>query len=91
MRVISQNGIFDFPYEQIAVYRNDSIVHCRFSNVEKSANVLGGYSSEEKAEKAMEMLMEAYTRIWDIECGNISATKKDSCIFQFPEDDEVKI
>lgn len=60
MRVISQNGMFDFSYEQIAVYRNDNIVLCRFSNVERLANILGVYSTEEKAQKVMVMLRNAY-------------------------------
>ena len=60
MRVISQNGELDFPYEQIVVFRNENIVQCRFANVKESVNVLGEYGAQERAEKAMEMLREAY-------------------------------
>lgn len=57
MRVISQHGNVDFPYEQIVVYRAiESVV--ALHNGEKY--VLGEYSSKEKAYKAMEMLREAY-------------------------------
>ncbi|POP31674.1 hypothetical protein C3B58_15370 [Lactonifactor longoviformis] len=91
MRVISQNRIFDFPYEQIVVHQDECVIYARLVYESKVMATLGQYSSPEKAEKAMEMLMEACLRVWDIECGNISVTKKDSCIFQFPEDDEVEV
>lgn len=79
MRVISQSGMFDFPYEQIAVYRNDNNVFCRFSNVERSANLLGSYSTEEKAEKAMEMLRGEWLDY------------ADGGLFQFPKDEDVEV
>lgn len=91
MRVISQNGEFDFPYEQIVVQRNENIVFARLVADSKARNVLGEYKTPEKAEKAMEVLHDSYVRIWDIECGNVSATKQDSCVFQMPQDSEVKI
>lgn len=91
MRVVSANGEFDFPYEQIVVCRNENIVYARLVPADNARNVLGEYETPEKAEKAMEMLHDNCVRIWDIECGNISATKKDSCIFLMPEDSEVEI
>lgn len=57
MRVISQHGNVDLPYEQIVVcHAMESII--ALYNGEKC--VLGEYSSKEKAYKAMEMLREAY-------------------------------
>ena len=57
MRVISQHGNVDLPYEQIVVcHAMESII--ALFNGEKY--VLGEYSSKEKAYKAMEMLREAY-------------------------------
>lgn len=97
MRVVSQSGMFDFPYEQVAVYRNDNNVFCRFSNVEKSANLLGSYSTVEKAQKAMEMCRERYLSRMELNGGfdmvngcyvqpNYWVLPK---VFQFPTDDEV--
>lgn len=57
MRVISQHGNVDLPYEQIVVCHAMESVIALF-NGEKY--VLGKYSSKEKAYKAMEMLREAY-------------------------------
>ena len=57
MRVISQHGNVDLPYEQLVVcHAMESII--ALYNGEKY--VLGKYSSKEKAYKAMEMLREAY-------------------------------
>lgn len=57
MRVISQRGNVDLPYEQIVVcHAMESII--ALCNGEKY--VLGEYSSKEKAYKAMEMLREVY-------------------------------
>ena len=53
MRVISQHGNVDLPYEQIVVcHAMESVI--ALYNGEKY--VLGEYSSKEKAYKAMEML-----------------------------------
>lgn len=57
MRVISQNGKFDLPYENLAAFVEYENVIARFEN---ERYLLGQYSSEEKAIKAMEMLRETY-------------------------------
>ena len=57
MRVISQNGKFDLPYENLAIFVEYENVIARFEN---ERHLLGQYSSEAKAIKAMEMLREAY-------------------------------
>ena len=57
MRVISQHGNVDLPYEQITVcHAMESVIALYNGN----KYVLGEYSSKEKAYKAMEMLREAY-------------------------------
>lgn len=57
MRIISQHGNVDLPYEQIAVcHAMESVI--ALYNGEKY--VLGEYSSKEKSYKAMEMLRKAY-------------------------------
>ena len=58
MRVVSQHGNVDLPYEQIVVCHAMESVLALY-NGEKY--VLGEYSSKEKAYKAMEMLRETYT------------------------------
>ena len=58
MRVISQHGNVDLPYEQIVVRIEMEYVMAVHKEKEY---VLGKYSSDDKALKAMEMLREAYT------------------------------
>ena len=102
MRVISQHGNVDLPYEQIVVcHAMESVI--ALYNGEKY--VLGEYSSKEKAYKAMEMLRERHTD--NVYCNediqykaeimldeglNIVREMMMKCeYFQFPKDDEVKV
>ena len=102
MRVISQHGNVDLPYEQLVVcHAMESVI--ALYNGEKY--VLGEYSSKEKAYKAMEMLRERHTdnvfcrediqykaEIMLDEGTNIVREMMMKCeYFQFPKDDEVKI
>ena len=101
MRVISQHGNVDLPYEQIVVCHAMESVLALY-NGEKY--VLGEYSSKEKAYKAMEMLRERHTdnvfcrediqykaEIMLDEGLNIVREMMMKCeYFRFPKDDEVK-
>lgn len=64
MRVISQDGKSDVPYERysITVIKDDycDIYHVTCDYSEKSLRKLAVYSTEAKAIKAMEMLREQY-------------------------------
>lgn len=60
MRVISQSGEFDFPYEQIVVQRNENIVLAIPTSNGALTKALGIYGTPEQAEKAMGMLHEAH-------------------------------
>lgn len=98
MRVISQDGTIDFPYEQISVYLQGNVVLCHSMFDMGKYKVLGNYSTEEKAKKAMEMLRDAY------ECACYCNDAFDSAaqvqrpylfmnnrVFQFPQDSEVEV
>lgn len=106
MRVISQNGNVDLPYENIVVCHATENVIALHNEKEY---VLGKYSSQEKAYKAMEMLREQYKRLETLklytkgsredireiltldELGcTILKTRKLS-VFQFPKDDEIEV
>ena len=63
MRLISQNGCYDYPYEQCAVYRDENKIMCRLIGDEK-AKVFAEYWSKEKAEKTLELLHRTYTGIF---------------------------
>lgn len=65
MRVISQDGTMDFPYEISTIF-----IYPRIENViaiqsvgDSEISIIGRYSSKEKTIKAMEMLREQYSRI----------------------------
>lgn len=106
MRVISQHGNVDLPYEQIVVcHAMESVI--ALYNGEKY--VLGEYSSKEKSYKAMKMLREQYSRIRIIKalasgtCEYMEKSLKpeefkdileeyiNMEVFQFPQDDEIEV
>lgn len=65
MRVISQDGTIDMPYEEVIIQRFRSIIYFLNKNltgVELLSDdmQIAEYSKEAKAIKAMEMLREAY-------------------------------
>ena len=72
MRIVSQDNDLDFPYENIAIstgFRGDKkefyifahLINCVEMN--KMPQKLATYSTEGKAQKAMEMLREQYSRL----------------------------
>lgn len=65
MRVISQDGTLDMPYEEVIIQRFKSRIYFLNKNLigVESLNEdmqIAEYSTEEKAKKAMEMLRDAY-------------------------------
>ena len=102
MRVISQRGNVDLPYEQIVVRSEMEYVMAVHKEKEY---VLGKYSSEDKAVNAMEMLRETYnnnefyhqtvtTNTFQETMGILSSEKfkeVTSEYFQFPQDDEIEV
>ena len=58
MRIISQSGRIDIPYEMAVVYvEYESII----AKVGDERYAMGNYSTEEKVFKAMKMLIDTYT------------------------------
>jgi hypothetical protein len=102
MRVISQDGSIDVPYEMAVVY-----VECEgvIAKVGDKRYVMGSYSTEKKAIKAMEMLREHnegvifLKTIINTEKGTpfvsgLSKTdfnKLTQNYFQFSQDDEIEV
>lgn len=75
MRVISQDGNFDLPYENLAIFIEYENIVARFEN---ERFLLAQYSTKEKAIKAMEALRETYTHPY-------------IRYFQFPQDSEIEV
>lgn len=87
MRVISQSGAADVPYEtgslnmicaDLAEPKRTIIYY--YHSCFGTAIKLAEYSAETKAVKAMEMCREVY-RLYDA----------DHVIFRFPQDDEIEV
>lgn len=77
MRLISQNGEFDVPYEITSLSRTGNIIK---AYVQMISVVMARYSTDEKAMQVMEMLLDAYH----------DAKKSNSAsALYFPKDDEV--
>lgn len=105
MRVISQDGTMDFPYEISTIF-----IYPRIENViaiqsagDSEISIIGRYSSKEKAIKAMEMLREAYVGM-PIVMQNVNTPKGavktlevvqgcgiGNIVFRFPQDDEIEV
>lgn len=76
MRIISQSGRFDIPYENAVVYvEYESVI----AKVGDERYAMGKYSTEEKAVKTMEMSVSEF------------ADYGESGIFRFPQDDEIEV
>jgi hypothetical protein len=64
MRVISQDGTLDFPYENSIVFIDTRAKEAAFVRMQaigdNETSITAKYSTEEKAKKAMEMLRHAY-------------------------------
>jgi hypothetical protein len=107
MRVISQDGTMDFPYEISTIF-----IYPRIENViaiqptgDSEISIIGRYSSKEKALKAMEMLRKVYENNVFYHCTASSKRfeevqrilseeqfrKATTEYFQFPQDDEIEV
>lgn len=65
MRIISQNGEVDLPYEMTALFAYDNRVEAVFSgSIQKSPYVMAMYENKEKCQKAMKMLDNTYTGLF---------------------------
>ena len=106
MRIISQGGNTDLPYEEIALCINCDDIIATHNNKE---HLMARYSTMDKAKKAMEMLREQYSRLQVVKilasgtCEHMEKSlSKDEfleCnlkyremnIFQFPKDEDVEV
>ena len=91
MRIISQDGTLDVPYENTVLYQDEKEIMCMFGGI-YIGRKLAQYSTTEKVQKAMEMLREKYKDY-------AKATNKSNFftmfdfpkVFQFPQDEDVEV
>jgi hypothetical protein len=105
MRIISQDGTLDFPYELSTIRVYNEIISMGMCKDDSCRSIIARYSTEEKAIKAMEMLREHnegvifLKTIINTEKGTTfvsSLSKTDfnkltQNYFQFPQDDEIEV
>lgn len=96
MRIISQGGHADLPYEEIALCMACEDIIARHNDKEY---LMARYSTMENAEKAMEMLRKEYGKHYFSQ-GGAMATENfyvppfgfiPPKIFQFPQDEDVEV
>lgn len=104
MRVISQDGRTDIPYENFVfgATKDNYIIAIRDTIARPSEvahGIVAKYSTEAKAQKAMEMLIETYLSRMELDGGydmvnrcyvqpNFWVLPK---VFQFPKDEDVEV
>lgn len=85
MRVISQDGTLDFPYENSIVFIDTRAKKATFVRMQaigdNETSITAKYSTKEKAKKAMEMLREEYQKY---------ASQNYMKVFQFPAEEELE-
>lgn len=96
MRIISQDGTIDVPYEQVIIEcekcnsREDTL-YIVYAQISGRCSSIARYSTEYKAKRTMEMLREEYlkTSPWcsEVAYGETNFPK----VFQFPSDDEIEV
>lgn len=62
MRIISQNGLIDVPYEMIALHHCDGLITMNMVGDTGKGTIIAQYSTQEKAEKAMLLLHKIYVK-----------------------------
>ena len=102
MRVISQDGTLDMPYEQVIIQRFKDEIYFLNKNLTGVEHLVGDmvvakYSTEEKAKKAMEELRCTYMCHSLVKMGQTPPDGIDekltmglSGVFQFPAEEELE-
>ena len=97
MRLISQGGMIDVPYEQAiieyeACERNgEDVFYIIFAKTTRNTFSIAKYSTEAKALKVMEMLREEYLQYCTARSNEYWFAFNNPKVFQFPKDDEVEV
>ena len=103
MRVISQDGMMDVPYEKhcfsMDCRNTTKVIMWDIRSTSRDIVTIAMYSTKEKAMKAMEMLREKYLSRMELDGGyditNGNYVQPDFWVlprvFKFPKDEEVEV
>lgn len=91
MRIISQDGKINLPYEMTALLISDNYIQAVFAGgIQQSPYVMASYSSKKSCVDAMSMLNDASLGIHAKSLvGDVTKIGMNEVIFRFPEDYEV--
>ena len=80
MRLVSQNGEFDVPYEIVALSRTGNIIKAYVPMVGEKGTIIARYSTNEKAQKAMKALHKVYAGMLFAQNVEMSDDDYEECI-----------
>ena len=89
MRIISQDNVKDFPYEMCTIWVIENKIFASPIGEPDTEAVMAEYSTQEKAEKAMQKLHNKYSYLWRAEHGLVSYFADETIAFRFPQEDEI--
>lgn len=91
MRIISQNGEINLPYDLTAIIVSENHIQAVFSgDTRKIPYLMASYSSKKSCVDVMSMLNDASLGIHAKSLvGDVTKIGMNEVIFRFPEDDEV--
>ena len=90
MRIVSQDGKIDLPYENMGVLIKKGKISL-FSYMPHCIWEMATYSTEAKAKKATEILQNAYLYSPIADELSVYNTTQTNRIFQFPADEDVEV
>ena len=91
MRIISQDGKINLPYEMTALLVSDNYIQAVFAGgIQQSPYVMASYLSKKSCVDVMSMLNDVSLGIHVKSlAGDVTKIGMNEVIFRFPEDDEV--
>ena len=96
MRLISQDGMIDVPYDKVVVKVTEHpfkmVISALFEREDCMKDiVMGYYSTESKALKVMEMLRDEYLQYCTARSNEYWFAFNNPKVFKFPKDEEVEV
>ena len=80
MRLISQTGDIDVPYEITSLSRTGNIIRAYVPIIGEKGTVMARYSTDEKAQKAMKVLHKVYAGMFLAQNVKMSDDDYEKCI-----------
>ncbi len=89
MRIISQNGTIDMPYDMCCVWRQEEVIYCRAIGSDDNVT-MATYSSSEKAEKVEKLLRRNALHFLEFQFAENAEKDAEIFYYQFPAEEELE-